>query len=102
MDTAQERARTRFELRHPLPSYEPEEAVCGNCEHWDVRAAERMGIASGLRLAPCAMRAVRLDGAGQGGLVLCGPDNHCREYDEAFEPSQDFVSELLGRISPAA
>ena len=38
-----------------------------------------------------------------GGLILLGPDNHCREYDEKFEPDQNFMDVLLERAArPAA
>ena len=38
-----------------------------------------------------------------GGLILLGPDNHCREYAEAFEPNQYFMDILLSRTErPAA
>ena len=41
--------------------------------------------------------------AGSGGLILLGPDNHCREYAEAFEPDQYFMDILLSRTErPAA
>ena len=74
--------------------------TCGNCRHWgwmfevEVTLPDSgpMGRVS-IKLAPCLCRAVEAD-AGDGAVVLLGPDSHCQSHADAWEPSDDFLDEL--------
>ena len=101
MDTHEEIARMRHELLN-MPTWDREEENCGNCAYWDTVAATRMGLAEGLDLAPCARCGVELDSAGEGGMVLLGPDNHCRNHNKEFAPALHFLLELHDRKRTAA
>lgn len=75
--------------------------VCGSCAHWGVRRFSMLvtvpdrgplGMVS-RQLAPCLISAVDAD-AGDGAVVMLGPESHCRCHADAWQPSEDFRREL--------
>ena len=71
----------------------------GTCRHWgwkfevDVTLPDAgpLGRVS-IKRAPCLIQAVEPD-AGDGAVVLLGPESHCRCHLNAWEPSDDFQYE---------
>lgn len=68
--------------------------VCGSCAHWGVRrfsvlvtVPDRgpLGMVS-RQLAPCLLNAVEPD-AGDGAVVMLGPESHCRCHHDAWQPA---------------
>ena len=71
--------------------------TCGNCRHWGIA---KFGITVtipddgplgqlSVERAPCLLNAIEPD-AGDGAVVLLGPESHCRCHSDAWEPVDGF------------
>lgn len=70
--------------------------TCGNCKYWGVRFAITVTLPDdgplgqrSVERAPCLRNAIEAD-AGDGAVVLLGPESHCCFHADAWEPADDF------------
>ena len=74
--------------------------TCGNCRYWGLSFMTDIPLPDdgpfgrvSRSLAPCLCMAVEAD-AGDGAVVLLGPESHCQSHADAWEASEDFLDEL--------
>ena len=74
--------------------------TCGNCKHWGVKFGVIVTLPDdgplgrrSVERAPCQLNAVEPE-AGDGAVVMLGPESHCRCHADAWQPSEDFRREL--------
>ena len=70
--------------------------TCGNCKHWGVKFGATVTLPDdgplgqrSVERAPCLLNAIEPD-AGDGAVVLLGPESHCRCHADAWEAVDGF------------
>lgn len=70
---------------------------CANCKHWDpdyklTRTWDRNGKYVSVKYGWCKRNAVQVEDAGEA-CAMMGENGDCREYDDAFEPTDYAILE---------